>query len=321
MDRARRWRRGRHRRGSRLRAVSNVIATILLLLITILAGVILWTFHFYTPPSPPTAAFDFRGGGSNPVWGDPTDCQPLGSWTYPLASSLDSSWGEAWWNECEYFSEDEYPTPGNFTSLNTTQIIFTQLSASNIPLSDVNVTFLCNGRYAPAPYTTTTTTVLLTGTLDEMTWFPGVQGTPPANAPYLGYCGGFDMGAEAGVAYGSLFTRLGIFVPLTNNTPYLLNGDTFYLYIHNGGYPLDFACVEASGYWAQPWAGDNAICPSSTDYPNGITGGPLLDIDDYHGAPPWCFEAPQACTIDISYTGYPSTMLAQISVYDLTPPT
>lgn len=320
MDSVRRWRHKQRRRTLGIRAVSEVIATVLLLAITLVIGVVLWTFHFYTPPNPPTSAFDFRGGGSNPVWGDPTDCQPLGTWTYPLAASQDNAWGQGWWNQCEYFSEDEYPTPGNFSSLNTTQIIFTQISATNIPLSDVNFTFLCNGNYAPAPYTTTTTTVLLTGTLDTMTWFPGEQGTAPADAPYLGYCGGFDMGAEAGVAYGSLFTRLGIFVPLTNSTSNLQNGDTFYLYIHNGGYPLDFACIEDSGAWAQPWAGDGAICPAAPGHANGITGSPLLDIDDYHGAPPWCFENPLACTIDITYTGSPSSLLVSIPVYDLTPP-
>ncbi|MGP8073329.1 MAG: archaellin/type IV pilin N-terminal domain-containing protein [Thermoplasmata archaeon] len=314
MNSARHWRR------RRLRAVSEIIATILLLAITIVAGTILWTFHVYTPPPPPTVAFDIPGGGSNPVWGDPTDCQPLGSWTYPLAASLDNQWGQAWWNECEYFSEDEYPTPGNFSSLNTTQIIFTQISNNHMALSDLNFTFVCNGNYAPAPYTTTTTTVLLTGTLSQMTWFPGLSGEAPAG-PYLGYCGGFDMGAEAGVAYGSLFTRLGIFDPLSNATNYLVNGDAFIVYIHNGGYPLDYACIEASGHYAQPWANDNAICPSSGTYPNGITGGPLLDVDDYHGAPPWCFEDPLACTIDISYTGAPNTLLLSIPVYDLTPPT
>ena len=312
----------RYRRRPRgRRAVSEIIATILLLAITIVAGTILWTFRIYTPPQAPSASFQYRSGGSNPVWGDPTDCQPLGSWSYPLNPALDFQWGKAWWHECEYFSEDAYPTPGNFSSLNTTQIIFRQLSSNDIPLSEVNLTFVCNGAYAPAPYTTDTTTVLLTGTLDTMTWFPGTEGQAPANAPYLGYCGGFDMGAEAGVAFGSLFTRLGIFVPLTNTSNVLQNGDTFYLYIHNGGYPLDYACVEDSGYWGQPWAYDSAICPATRGNPSGITGGPLLDVDDYHGAPPWCFESPLACTVDISYTGYPSTLLASIPVYDLTPPT
>jgi hypothetical protein len=303
-----------------VRAASGIIATILLLGITIASGVILWTFHVYTPPQPPTSSFDYRGGGSNPVWGDPTDCQPLGVWSYPLAPAFDTAWGQAWWNECEYFSEDEYPTPGNFSALNTTQIIFNQISSQDLPLSELTFTFLCNGKYAPAPYTTGNTTVLLSATLSQMTWYPGVQGSAPAG-PYLGYCGGFDMGAEAGVAYGSLFTRLGIFLPLNPNATYLQNGDTVVVYIHNGGYPLDFACVEAAGGYPQPWAGDDAICPHSGMYPNGITGGPLLDVDDYHGAPPWCFENPLACTIDISYNGAPSALLGSVSVYDLTPPT
>src|SRR5208282_1929343 len=104
METTRRWRRRRSR------GVSEILATVLLVAITIIAGVILWTFHVYTPPQSPTVSFSIPGGGSNPVWGDPTDCQPLGSWTYPLAPALDHTWGQAWWNECEYFSEDEYPT-------------------------------------------------------------------------------------------------------------------------------------------------------------------------------------------------------------------
>jgi flagellin-like protein len=307
-----------HRRRPDRRAVSEIIATILLLAITIVAGTILWTFHVYTPPTAPSTSFTYRSGGSNPVWGDPTDCQPLGTWSYPLPAGQDTSWGDQWWNECEYFSEDEYPTPGNFSSLNTSEIIFNQLSSNGLPLTDIEFQFVCNGLYAPSPYTESKTTVLLQGTLSNMTWFPGVEGQAPAGSPTLGNCGGFDMGAEAGVSFGNLFTRLTIFVPLTNTSQYLENGDILLLYIHNGGYPLDYACVEASGRGeppAQPWANDPAICP------NGITGGPLLDVDDYHGAPPWCFESILACTINIIYTGAPSTVLGSIPVYDLTPPT
>lgn len=312
-----------HRRPNR-RAVSEIIATILLLAILIVAGAILWTFRVYTPPVAPSVSMIYRSGGSNPVWGDPTDCQPLGTWTYPLAPSQYTAWGDAWWNQCEFFSEDEYPTPGNFTSMNTSEIIFHQISANDISLADVNFTFLCNGAYAPSPYTEDKTTVLLTGTLADMTWFPGVEGEAPSNAPLLGNCGGFDMGAEAGAAYGNLFTRLTIFIPLTNTSSYLENGDYMILYIHNGGYPLDYACVEGSATSpqppSQPWAGDASVCPPAPGHPNGIVNGPILDIDDYHGAPPWCFESILACTIDITYTGSPATLLASIPVYDLTPP-
>lgn len=315
----------RRRRPTGRRAVSEVIATILLLAIMIVAGTILWTFHFYTPPPAPTVSIKYSSGGSNPVWGDPTDCQPLGTWTYPLPTSEDTEWGTDWWNQCEYFSEDDYPTPGNFTPMNTSEIIFHQISSSDLLLSDINLTFICNGAYAPAPYTEDATTVLLTGTLADMTWFPGTEGQAPANSPLLGDCGGFDMGAEAGAAFGNLFTRLTIFTPLTMTSPYLANGDFLLLYIHNGGWPLDFACIEGSPTApeppSQPWADDASVCPPTTAHPDGIVGVPILDIDDYHGAPPWCFQTVAACTIDITYTGTPATLLGSIPVYDLTPPT
>jgi len=307
-----RW---RHRRRSR--GVAPIIATILVLAMTIAIFSILFSFKFYLPPSPPTVSFAIRSGGSTPVWGDPTDCQPLGTWTYPLAASKDTSWGDAWWDQCEYFSESDpgYTTPGNFSLLNTTQIIFSSASSNAIPLSELNFTFVCNGADAPAPYTTSTTTVLVTGDLEQMVWNPGISTQVPAGAPTLGYCGGFDMGADAGAAFGTEFDRLMIFVPIVpfpggNPASLLAVGDTIYVYIHNGGWPLDYACIEASGGQppAQPWAGDTAICP------HGIVGSPLLDIDDYHGTPPWCFNTPGACTIYISYTGSPSALLDTIPV-------
>jgi flagellin-like protein len=304
----------RWRRRARGRAVAPIIATILLLAMTMAVFSILFSFKFYTPPSPPATALAIRSGGSTPVWGDPTDCQPLGTWEYPLAAADWAAWGNDWWNQCEYFSESlpGYTTPGNFSLLNTTQLIFSSMSAGNIPLDELNFTFICNGNYAPAPYTTDTDTVLLTGTLDEMVWNPGISTTVPANAPLLGYCGGFDMGAEAGAAFGSEFDRLMIFVPIVpfpdGNAATLLNvGDTIYIYVHNGGWPLDYACVVPT----QPWAGDASICPDGTVY------HALLDVDDYHGTPPWCFNAPGACTIYISYTGNPSTLLATIPVSTL----
>jgi flagellin-like protein len=313
-----RWRRHRSYR----RAVAPVIATILLLAMTMSIFSVLYSFRFVTPPSPPLVSLAIRSGGSTPVWGDPTDCQPLGTWTYPLTPAQQVTWGNLWWDQCEFFSESEpgFTTPGNFSLLNTTQVIFSGLSSTDIPLDQVNLTFVCNGQYAPAPYTTNTQTVLLQGTLDELVWNPGISTTVPANAPYLGYCGGFDMGEEAGVAFGAYFDRLLIFVPIVgfpggNAASLLATGDTLYVYIHNGGWPLDYACVEDVDFPAeppaQPWAGDAAICP------NGIVNHALLDVDDYHGTPPWCFNAPGACTIYLTYSGNPSDLLATIPVYSL----
>jgi hypothetical protein len=81
-------------------------------------------------------------------------------------------------------------------------------------------------------------------------------------------------------------------------------GDTFILYIHNGGWPIDYQCVDPTLYGC---------------FLNH--GKPILDDDDYHGAPPWCFTSPGACTIDLTYSGNPNALLAQVPVSSLAPGT
>jgi hypothetical protein len=269
-----------------------VIGAILLIGLTVSAGVILWTFHFYQPPAPPSVSFVVRSGGSNPVWGDPTDCQPQGSWHYPLSGATNiRNWNNGFLAQCAYPA-----TSGNYSLLNTTQLIFSSQSAGGIPLSEIQMTFVCNG------------TVLLTGSFQSMTWFPGSSFSVAANAPTLGFCGSFDAGGFGGGAFSTLYNRLGIFVPIRQNVSVLENGDTFILYIHNGGYPLDFACTTSFivGYYG--------LCGS-------VRNGPIFDFDDYHGVPPWCFSGPGQCTIYLTYTGNPSTLLATIPVYTLVPTT
>jgi len=248
--------------------VSQIIAAILLVGLTITAGVILWTFHFQTPPATPTVGFVVRSGGSNPVWGDPTD---------------------------------QNPNTGAYSILNTSEIIISSTSPLNIPLSEVTLTFLCNGLYGQATSSQgaqglgNNTTVLITGSLASMTWYPGF-GTYPSSGPQLGWCANFHAGGFGGGAFGTFFNRLGLFEPLTQNAVVLEAGDTFILYIHNGGYPLDY---EDCG---------------------GTASHPVFDCDDYHGAPPWCFTDPGACTIVLTYTGTPGTVLATIPVVALAPP-
>ena len=259
MPRVRRWRRGR-------RAVSPIIGTILLLGITIVAGVLLWSFRIYTPPSAPQVTFLIRSGGSNPVWGDPTD---------------------------------ESGSSGTYSLMNTTQIIIATHTPQNIPLDQIIITFICDNSSSGGP-----TTTLLTGTLANMTWIPGVSGgssgTAPVGAPTLGYCATLKIGGYGGGSVSTAYNRLCIFEPLNSTQTTLLeNGDTFLLYIHKGGYPLDY----------------------SRDCEPGYSGTPCFDGDDYHGAPPWCFTTYGACTIYLSYIGYPSTLLATIPVYSLAPPT
>ncbi len=278
--------------------MSNIIGVILLVAMTVVAGVILWTFHINTPPSAPFLTFAIKTGGSNPVWGDPTDCQPTGNWSYPLNSTETGGggyglWGNLWFDEC-------YPpaTSGNFSYLNTSQVQIVSHSPANIPLADINLTFICNNASSSGGRT-----VLVQGSLASMTWFPGSTTSPAADAPYLGFCGNFDAGGYGGGSYGTLYNRLGMFIPIAQNRTDLSNGDTFLLYIHNGGWPVDYQCVDRSLYGC---------------YTNG--GKPVFDTDDYHGAPPWCFTTPGACTLYLTYSGDPATLLATIPVYSMAPP-
>ena len=292
----RRWR-ARRRRG-----VAEIIGAILLVALTIIAGVMLWTFHITTPPAPPSATFHFQSGGSEPVWGDPTDCQPWGNWTYPLSTSQYQPWAQQWQSECST------NVAGDFSPMNVSQMVVSAISPTNLLLSEITLTFLCDGRFAPSPYTSSNTTVLVSGSLASMTWFPGSTSSPAANAPTLGWCGGFRASGFGGGAFGVLYNRLGIFDPISQHGANVLRaGDTFILYLHEGGWPMDYSCVDPSSYI-------RFLCNDPT-----ANGMPIFDQDDYHGAPPWCFTSVQACTIVLTYTGTPATTLATVPVTDLAP--
>jgi flagellin-like protein len=314
------------RRGSR-RGVSEIIGAILLVALTITAGVILWSFRINTPPSPPNVSFLIRSGGSNPVWGDPTDCQPWGytlnfyNPSNPPSRSQLSTWlgnpndgpsTKTWFGQCG--DGNDGAVTGNFSTLNSTQIIISAHSPASILLSQIEFTFVCNNASSNGG-----TTVLVNGSLASMTWFPGLTSQPQGFAPLLGHCGSFDAGGYGGALFSTYFNRLGIFVPLNEGVNTLENGDTFILYIHNGGYPLDFECVaNAAGIGFE-----NETATNGCLHPNEFGAQPVvqLDYDDYHGAPPWCFQSVGACTIYMTYTGYPQTLLATIPVYSLAPPT
>ncbi len=218
----RRWRR------SGRRAVSPIIGTILMLAITIVAGTILWTFRIYTPPASPTITFLIRSGGSNPVWGDGTDCSPCTG------------------------------AKATYSLMNTTQIIVATHSPAVISLSDIDLTFVCSNASTGGP-----TTTLLSGTLANMTWIPGTtgsSGSAPAGSPLLGYCATLKVGGYGG-SDDTAYNRLCLFVPINSDeTAVLENGDTFILYIHKGDYPLDYSGDCANGVTGQ------TPCPDGDDY-------------------------------------------------------
>jgi len=308
-------------RRRRRRGVSNVIAAILMIAITIAAGMILWTFSLHLPGAPPSISFTVRSGTTNPVWGDPSDCMPwFPAWlNYNTQSSTNSANTSAdyiltggtysvngnsvfghWW--CHglanvsggetglnlYYDEcSDLSPPGDFSTMNSSQFIVATHTPANLLLADVDMLFLCNG------------TVFVNGTLAAMTWFPGSTSQPAPNAPHLQKCGTYIPNG----AYSTLYNRFGIFVPLLSGTTVLNNGDTFIMYIHTSSpFDPDFTGWNKNSY-------------------TGVDCGPSPDCDDYHGAPPWCFTTPvtatTGCVLDFFSVGTPQTLLASFSLYSL----
>ncbi len=319
---------GRRRRQG---GVANIIATILLVAITIVAGVFLWSFKFNTPTASPQITFSIRSGTSNPVWGDPTDCLPwFPAWlNYNTISSTSNT----------NITADYYDNGGNYAimgAISTGPIVakngqhygnnFTAWwngglanvtggvkgstvhddECSGTPptgdFSQMNSTQFIIAAHSPNNIPLSDVelifecnqTVFVNGTLDTMTWFPGSSTGPAPNAPHLNKCGSFVPSGS----YSTLYNRFGIFVPIDpNQTSLVENGDTFVMYIHTSS-PFD-----------PDVAGENVGA--------GGDCGPGPDCDDYHGAPAWCFQVPGACTLSFVYLGQPNALLAQISLYNI----
>lgn len=276
-----RWRRIRSRRG-----ISDIIAAVFLVAITITAGALLWMLRFPLNHPPPTLWYNAQGGKTVPVWGDPTDCSPRmpHSTSYYLGNgsrdSRYSTYMNAWWNQCE-FSQT-----GVYQQMNISEILFTQVSQP-ILLSDVQFSFVCHNS-TPRPMTT----YLVRGSLQAMSWFPGSSQVLPSTAPKLWSCGTFNASGYGGGAFSTFYNRLGYFQPIAPNATLLVPGDAFILYVHSYD-----SVLEAP----------SPIEPSSTWGHN--------DFDDYHGAPAWCFNNPGACEIQMTDTATtPNVLLADIQI-------
>ena len=250
--------------------------------ITIISGIALWTLQFKFPSTNMYINYIARAGLKVPAWGDPTDCVPYG---YPVSPGSGWNWAEqnAWW----YYCYDHQI--GNFSPMNATEIVFTSTVPSNIPLNELTFSYLCHNSTPRA-----TTTVLVTGSPASMTWFPGSTTSPATNAPHLGWCGSFNANGFGGGAFGTLYNRLGIFIPVRQGYSVLEPGDQFILYVHTS---------------------DSVYDPGPPAYGGWIPTGP--DADDFHGAPTWCFTDPGACEIKLTYTGNPNQLLADIPVYSI----
>lgn len=270
-----------HRRRAlraRRRGVSNVIAAIMLVAITIVAGTTLWTLHFNFPPSGYYVTYIANAGLKVPAWGDPTDCVPYG---YPIAPY--NSWTSA--EKTVGYSTYCGGEIGNFSLINASSIVFTSVNPATIPLSQIGVEFLCHNTTPVA-----NSTVLVGGSLAAMTWFPGASTSPAPNAPQLGWCGSFDANNYGGGAFGTLYNRLMIFTPIHQSSNVLQPGDTLIVYVHTPGSVYD---------------------------PQTNHGAGGADSDDFHGAPSWCFTTPGACEIKFLFTGNPNQLLADVPIYSI----
>jgi flagellin-like protein len=235
--------RGRRHAWHGRRAVSPIIATILMVGITVAGGVVLWSLRANLPASPVSVTYIAQGDQSEPAWGDPTDCAGGGTGITATCKDL----------------------PAVF-------VIFTGHVPDNIPLSALRMTFVCNG------------TSLLNGTLKQLEIIPGTGANPGSGSPKLGRCGAWTPSPSGHTA--SYFNRLAYFQQIDNGSSVLKSGDILVIYTHP---PLQF-----------------------TDY-SGYQG----DSDDYHGAPPWCFTVPGLCSVQITYTQVPPTLVAVIPLTEL----
>lgn len=277
-----RWRLGRR---GRLRGVSEILATVLLVGITIAAMCIVYLIRLPLNGPPPTITWSAVNGVKFPAWGDPTDCYPIlpYSWPYYLGNGSGSPRWDVYMNAWNVECEDH--DNGTYNLMNTTEVLINSVSQP-IPLSGVEVEFVC--------YNGSTTSYLVKGWLGDMEWVPyaGSQNLS-ANAPLLGTCGTYDpRGSGANSVY---YNRLGFFNPLQHNISALMPGMSLVLYIH-----LPDSIIEAP----------NPIEPESA--------WGVADADDYHGAPLWCFTVPGSCSVELIDTdwSYPVVML-NIPVYML----
>lgn len=129
-------------------------------------------------------------------------------------------------------------------------------------------------------------TQLLNGTFQSIEIVPGSGANPNASSPKLGHCGSWYPPSTGNQA--TFFNRLAYFQQLQHGFVYLEGGDQIVVYAHP---PSDF--TDRSGH------------------------GP---DDDFHGAPLWCYNVPNACSVEVIDTGAGGGVsLATISLYGLGP--
>lgn len=181
---------GRLRGPAGRRAISNIIAAVILVGMTVIAGVVLWAYRPPLPPAPASVDYQAVGNQSEPAWGDPTDCS----------------------NTTIYAKCGVLPA---------VDIVVVGHSPASIPLSQLSLTFMCNG------------TVLLNGSLQALEVVPGSGASPGRGSPTLGVCGTWSPNQFG--FHSTFFNRLMFFKQIQVGSPTLASGDVIVIYGHPPG--------------------------------------------------------------------------------------
>ncbi len=293
MRRAYRWR----HRGSGSRGVAQIISVILMVTLTVVLMGIIYAIRLPYPSSPPSITYSAVNNVKYPAWGDPTDCYPNlpylpNDWKYYLWGGENNTSDRALWTEYmnDWNTQCEDEGTGIYNPMNATGLIITGVSQP-IPLSGIEFEFICTNTTTTKGVTTTSTTYLVKGMLDDMEWVPGGGGSQnlSSSAPTLGTCGTYNP--EGSGANSVYYNRLGFFDPLNEALTTLQPGMTLVLYVHT---PDSIFEAPSDLFEECRGGGTTCTCPwsSSCDW-----GKP--DTDDYHGAPLWCFTVPGSCTVEL----------------------
>ncbi len=186
-------------RRPRPRGVSNIIAVMLLVAMTVIAAAVLFAFKPPIPTAPSTIYYTVENGVTAPTWGDLTDC-----------ANIDD--------------------PSTCAQQPAVDIIFTTQSPSTMPLSSIEFYFICNGTVY---FQASLPNMLYVPTTNHAANFNCVG----ASSNCLGVCGDYNPAKVFGTDIP--FSRLGFFWPLNANETYLTDGDSIVMYIHSDKVPED----------------------------------------------------------------------------------
>jgi flagellin-like protein len=190
--------RTRHSRRSR-RGVSNIIAVILLVAMTVVLASVLYAFRPPIPTATSSIYYTVDTGTTAPTWGDLTDCANVND-------------------------------PSTCAQQPAVDIVFTTQSPGTMPVNELEFIFICNGTVY---FESTLPNMIYIPTTNHAANFNCV--TPGGNC--LQTCGKYNPATVFG--YQIPYSRLGFFWQLTPNATYLSDGDSIVLYIHSTTAPHD----------------------------------------------------------------------------------